>query len=111
MTTTGIVIVVIIIAAICFFLGYGLGETKKGFMVDITNELPRVLFSVVYTDKECTILKEIGVKKRHFLVSTRVFGCKPIRPKNVVRAIKNTKEMKDLGIPVLGYPPLVKEFA
>ena len=111
MTTTGIVVVAIIAAAFCFFIGYLFGGTKKGFLANTANELPRVLFSVVYTDKECTLLQEISIKKRHFLVSTKVFGGKPIRPKDVVRIIKNDKERKDLGIPVLGYPPLVKDIA
>ena len=77
-------------------------------MVYKTNELPNAFFTVLFKNKECTVIKEIGIKERCFLVSTEVFGGQPIKPKDTVRKIKTDKERKDLGIPVLGYPPIIK---
>ncbi len=105
------IVILVIVAVFFFFTGFLLGGTNKGYMVDITNELPRVLFSVVYTDKGCTLLKEVGIGERRFLVSTKVFGGKPVRPKDQVRFVKNYKEQQELDIPNLGYPPLVKQQA
>jgi len=99
----------VLIAGLLFAFGWMAGNSKKGFMVYKTNELPFSMFTVVYTDKVRTVLCEIGPKKRNFLVTTEVFGGKPIRPKDTVRHTTGLKEMKELGIPVLGYPPLVKE--
>lgn len=99
----------IFIGGLLFAFGWMAGNSKKGFMVYKTNELPFCMFTVVYTDKVRTVLSEIGPKKRSFLVTTEVFGGKPIRPKDTVRHTTGIKEMKELGIPVLGYPPLVKE--
>jgi hypothetical protein len=81
----------------------------NGGLVDYTNELPDCFMKVISTDKTSTVLAEVGVGRNRFLVSTEVFGGKPIRPTDVVRKIRNNKEREDLGIPVLGYPPLVKE--
>jgi hypothetical protein len=91
------------------FIGYIWGNSKKGRLVKYTNELPNGLMRIVSTDKISTVLEEISVGRKRFLVSTEVFGGKPIRPKNVVRKIKSDKERKNLDIPVLGYPPLVKD--
>lgn len=97
------------IVLIVFGFGLSLGGTKRGFMAHTANEFPRCFFTVVYSDKYCTVLREIGTRKRIFLVSTEVFGGKPIRPKDRVRHIKDDKERKALGLPSLGYPPLVKD--
>jgi hypothetical protein len=99
----------IVIASIFLFIGWTIGSTKEGSMVYKTNELPYALFSVVYTDKIRTVLCEIGPKKRNFLITTEAFGGKPIRAKDTVRHTKDSKEMKGLEIPILGYPPLVKD--
>jgi len=90
-------------------VGYSWGNSKMGRLVKYTNELPNGFLRVISIDKTSTVLEEINVGKKRFLVSTDVFGGKPIRPKDVVRKIKSNKERKDLGIPVLGYPPLIKE--
>lgn len=89
-------------------IGFSWGNGKKGFIVNYTNGLPRTLFRVVKTDKVSTELETISVEPTRILVSTKVFGGKPIRPKDTVRVIKTRKEHKESGIPVLGYPPLVK---
>jgi hypothetical protein len=99
----------ILLGLFIFFIGYIWGESKRGFMVYKTNEIPSCMFKVIYTDKTRTVLCEIGPEKRNFLVTTEVFGGKPIRATDVVRHIRSNKEMKELEIPVLGYPPLVKE--
>lgn len=92
-----------------FFLGYTIGNAKRGSLVKYTNELPNGFLRVVSIDKVSSVLEEIDVNRKRFLVSTEVFGGKPIRPTDVVRKIKSDKERKELGIKVLGYPPLVKE--
>lgn len=91
------------------FLGYIWGNSKRGSLVWYTNELPNGFMRVISIDKTSSVLEEINVDKKRFLVSTKVFGGKPIRPMEVVRKIKSDKERKDLGIPVLGYPPLIKD--
>ena len=108
METKGIVIICVFFGAFLLFIGYLWGNSKRGHMVYATNELPYVLYFVVFTNKTCTVLREIGIKERHFLVSTKVFGGKPIRPSDEVRVIKSDRERRDLGIPVLGFPPFVK---
>lgn len=92
-----------------FFLGYTVGNSKRGWMVRYTNELPNGFLRVISIDKVSAVLEEATVEKKRFLVSSEVFDGKPIRPKDVVRKITNEKERKDLGITVLGYPPLVKD--
>ena len=101
----------VIIFAFAFggFIGYIWGNSKRGRLVKYTNELPDDFMTVVSTDKISTVLEDVSVSRKRFLVSTEVFGGKPIRPKDVVRKIKSDKERRDLGIPVLGYPPLVKD--
>jgi len=101
----------LIIFALFFggLIGYIWGNSKKGKLVNYTNELPNGFLRIVSTDKISTVLEEVSVGKKRFLVSTNVFGGKPIRPKDVVRKIKSEKERKTLGIPVLGYPPLIKD--
>lgn len=101
----------LIIFAFAFgsLLGYIWGNSKRGRLVKYTNELPNGFMTVVSTDKISTVLEDINVGKRRFLVSTEVFGGKPIRPKDIVRKINSDKERKEFGIPVLGYPPLVKD--
>ncbi|MFA5773148.1 MAG: hypothetical protein WC908_00550 [Candidatus Paceibacterota bacterium] len=90
------------------FIGYCWGNSKRGKLVEYTNELPNGFLRILSTDKTSSVLEEVDYKKRRFLVSTDVFGGKPIRPKDVVRKIKSDRERKDFGIPVLGYPPLIK---
>ncbi|MDD2354385.1 MAG: hypothetical protein PHX76_03370 [Patescibacteria group bacterium] len=90
-------------------IGYLWGNSKRGRLVKYTNELPNGFMTVVSTDKISTVLEDVNVGRKRFLVSTEVFGGKPIRPKDIVRKIKSDKERKNLGIPVLGYPPLVKD--
>ena len=90
-------------------IGYAWGNSNRGKLVKYTNELPNGFMKIVSTDKISTVLEEISVNKKRFLVSTKVFGGKPVRPKDVVRKIKNDKERKSMDIPVLGYPPLVKD--
>lgn len=109
MTTTGLGILAIVFAGLCFFTGYLLGNSKKGKMVHYTNELPNGFMKVISIDRISAVLEEVNVNRKRFLVSVEVFGGKPIRPQDVVRKIKNNKEWKKLGIPGLGYPPLVKE--
>jgi len=94
------------------FLGFLLDDFKnslRGRLVKCTNDLPRGYFRVISVDRISSVLEEINVDKKRFLVSSEVFGEKPIRPTDIVRKVKNDKERKDLGIKVLGYPPLVKE--
>lgn len=86
-----------------------MGNSKRGRLVKYTNELPNGFLRVINSDKISTVLEEVNPKRRRFLVSSEVFGGKPIRPTNIVRKIKSDKERKNLGIKVLGYPPLVKE--
>ena len=101
----------LIIFALCFgfLIGYCLGNSKRGKLVKYTNELPNGFMRVINVDKVSSVLEEINIDKKRFLVSSEVFGGKPIRPTDVVRKIKSDRERKDLGIAVLGYPPLVKE--
>jgi hypothetical protein len=99
----------IVFIAFSGFMGYIWGNSKRGRLVKYTNELPNGFLRVISIDKVSSVLEEIDVNRRRFLVSTEVFGGKPIRPTDVVRKIKNDKERKELGIKVLGYPPLVKE--
>ncbi len=91
------------------FIGYCWGNSKRGSLVNYTNELPNGFLRVVSIDKTSSVLEEVNIDRRRFLVSSEVFGGKPIRPTDVVRKIKSDKERKDLGIKILGYPPLVKE--
>lgn len=99
----------IVFIAFSGFMGYIWGNSKRGSLVKYTNELPNGFLRVISIDKVSSVLEEIDVNRKRFLVSTEVFGGKPIRPTDVVRKIKSDKERKDLGIKVLGYPPLVKE--
>ena len=92
-----------------FAMGYIWGNSKRGSLVKYTNELPNGFLRVISIDKVSSVLEEIGVNRKRFLVSTEVFGGKPIRPTDVVRKIKSDKERKELSIKVLGYPALVKE--
>lgn len=103
------VILMIMALAIGFFFGFIFGNSKKGNLVKYTNELPNGFLKVISIDRTSTVLEEVNTERNRFLVSTQVFGGKPICPKDTVRKIKTDKERKDLGIPVLGYPPLVKE--
>lgn len=100
---------VIVLLGFFSFLGYLFGGSiNSGRLAKTANEFPRVLFRVIYTDRERTVLERIGKEEESFLVSTKVFGGKPIRPKDVVRHIKSDKERKNADIPVLGYTPLAK---
>lgn len=103
-------IFLIVVVVLVFVIGFQFGKTKKGHLTNYTNtsELSNVLYTVIYTDKKRTILQENTPRKKDFLVSTNVFGGKPIRAKDIVRKIKSTGERTSLGIPFLGYPPLVK---
>ncbi len=98
----------LIFCAFSFFMGYIWGNSKKGSLVDYTNELPNGYMKVICTDKVSSVLEEISVGKKRFLVSTEVFG-QSVRPGDTVRKIKDCKEAKNLGIKVPGYPPLIKE--
>ena len=89
-------------------MGYIWGNSKRGSLVKRTNELPNGFLRVISIDKVSSVLEEIDINKKRFLVSTEVFGGKPIRPTDVVRKIGD-KKRKELGIKVLGYPPLAKE--
>ena len=100
---------VLVFCSFSCFMGYLWGGTKQGHLVCYTNELPNVLMTIISTDKISTVLEEVSVEKKRFLVSTEVFGGKPVRPKDVVRKIRTDKERTNFGIPVLGYPPLVKD--
>ncbi|MFZ4500307.1 MAG: hypothetical protein ACOYMZ_02275 [Minisyncoccia bacterium] len=99
----------IVFIAFSGFMGYIWGNSKRGSLVKYTNELPNGFLRVISIDKVSSVLEEIDVNRKRFLVSTEVFGGKPIRPTDIVRKIKSDKERKELGIKVLGYPPLVKE--
>ncbi len=90
-------------------IGYMWGNSNKGLITNYTNELPNGYLRVINIDKTSSTLEEVNVMRRRFLVTTEVFGEKPIRPGDIVRKIKTDKERKDLGIRVLGYPPLVKD--
>lgn len=98
----------LVFCAFSGFMGYIWGNSKRGRMVRYTNELPNCFLRVVHIDKVSSVLEGIDIDRKRFLVSTEVFGGKPIRPADVVRKI-NDKERKELGIKVLGYPPLAKE--
>ncbi len=101
-------IFIIAFTTIGLLLGYSLGISNKGGrMLKYTNSLPNSVMTVISIDKTSAIVEDIITQNR-YLVSTEVFGGKPIRPKDTVRKIKSNKEREELGIPVLGYPPLVK---
>jgi|GEM_PF-1813332 len=87
----------------------GMAVSPKAGLMSHYNGVPNYLFTVIYSDKTCTVLREVGLKKRNFLVSTDIFGGKPIRPQDKVRTIRTNKERKDAEIPVLGYPPMIKD--
>ena len=103
------ILLAVFLFAFGLFIGYIWGNSKRGSLVKYTNELPDGFLKVISIDKTSAVLEEVSIAKKRFLVSTEVFGGKPIRPLDVVRKIKSYKEQKDLGIPVLGYPPLVKD--
>jgi hypothetical protein len=109
METSGVIICCLIFGALMLFLGYCWGNSKRGRMVEYTNELPNGFMKVISSDRISTVLEEVNVNRKRFLVSTKVFGGKPICPKDIVRKVMNDKERRDLGIPVLGYGPLVKD--
>jgi hypothetical protein len=90
-------------------IGFSWGSSRRGSLVKYTNELPNGFLKVISIDQISAVLEEINFDRKRFLVSTKVFGGKPIRPKNTVRKIKSDKERRDSGILVLGYPPLIKE--
>lgn len=100
---------VIIFFSLGLFIGFIWGNSKKGSLVNYTNNLPNGFLRVISTDKVSSVLEEISIGKKRFLVSTEVFGGKPIRPQDIVRKIIKDKERKDLGIPIREYPPLVKD--
>lgn len=99
-------IFIISIAIVVFFMGHSIGSSRQGRLTKITNNLPNGVMVIMTSDKTSTVLEDVSTGKR-YLVSTEVFGGKPVRPKNLVRKIKNNKERKELGIPVIGYPPLI----
>jgi|SRR3989344_7095545 len=103
------ILLAVFLFAFGLFIGYIRGNSKRGSLVKYTNELPDGFMKVINIDKTSAVLEEVSVGRKRFLVSTEVFGGKPIRPQDVVRKIKSYKEQKDLGIPVLGYSPLVKD--
>lgn len=90
-------------------IGFCLKSSKKSNLIKHTKNIPSRLFRVVSSDRVSTVLEGINMDKKRFLVSTDVFGGKPIQPKDVVRKIKSVSEQNSLGIPPLGYIPLVKE--
>ena len=104
-----VVVICTFLSLLFLLIGWMWGNSKKGFMVDRTNELPDCLYTVIYTDKICTVIREVGIKKRNFLITTNAFGCQPIRPKDTIRKAKDWAEMKSLGIASLGYTPFIKE--
>ena len=104
--TVGFLLLVVAFAA---FLGWIGGITKQGQMAHKTNDLPDGHFKVISTDKISTVLEHIKPGGKRYLITTEVFGGKPIRPKEVVRRIKDNKEYKTFQQSKLGYPPLVKE--
>lgn len=91
------------------FMGYIWGNSKKGQLVHYTNELPNGFMRVVSIDKKSAVLEEINAEKNRFLVTSDAFGGKPIRPNDLVRKMRNEAERKKFNLPVLGYPPLVKD--
>ena len=108
METKGVLILCLFIGGFFLLIGFAWGNSKRGYMAYATNELPNELYLVIFSNKTCTLLREIGFRERYFLVPTEAFGGKPIRPKHVVRKINSDKERRERGIPVLGYPPLVR---
>lgn len=107
--TNYLIVLCVVFSVFSFLMGYILGNSKRGNLVKYTNELPNGFLRVVSIDKVSSVLEEFNVNRKRFLVSTEVFGGKPIRPLDIVRKIKSDKERKNLEIPVLGYPPLVKD--
>jgi hypothetical protein len=89
-------------------IGYLFGNAKKGIADYRTNEMPNILFRVIFIDKTSAILEEVSVNKKRRLVSSQVFGGKPIRPRDIVRKARSEKERIELGIDLLGYAPLIK---
>ncbi len=106
---TGIIFLSIFIPALFIFIGYIFGRSKRGSTLYETNSLPKVLFKVVKTDQFTTTLEELTSKGERWLVSTRVFGgSKAIREGKVVKHFNGSwKQQKALGLPNLGYTPLV----
>lgn len=99
---------VLAIIAIFTFIGKMWGNSKQGFMVYKTNELPFSDFRIISKDKKRTVLCEIGPKERNVLITSEAFGGKPVKPGDVVRHFQGSwKQQKELKIPNLGYPPLV----
>jgi hypothetical protein len=58
---------------------------KGGRMAYSAEELPKVQFTVVYSDKICTVLRDHSGKKKNFLISTKVFAGNPVRAQMIVR--------------------------
>ena len=101
--------VLAVIAASFLFIGKMWGDSKRGFKVFKTNELPFCHFKVIFKDQKRTLLAEIGPKERDFLITTQAFGGKAIRTGEVVKHFSGSwKQQKALGLPNLGYAPLVK---
>ena len=101
--------VLVVIAAIFLFIGKMWGNSKQGFKVYKTNELPSCHFKVIFKDQKRAVLAEIGPKGRDFLITSEAFGGLPIRTGEIVKHFTGTdRQRKALGISVLGYPPLVK---
>jgi hypothetical protein len=96
----------LLFAAIVFYLavyvmGYYRAVKRLGLMSEMAMFLPdHMLFTVIHSDKICTVLRETTGKKRTWTVNTQVFAGKPIRPKDFVRRLRDTIEAKDLNIEI-----------
>jgi hypothetical protein len=108
--TTGLIILLTFIAGLLIFIGWGWGNSKQGFVVNKTNEIPNSIYRVESVNKKRTVLvTQIGTKEVAILITAEAFGGKPIRPGDSVKKFNGTwKQQKALGIPNLGYAPLVK---
>jgi hypothetical protein len=95
------IFIVLSFATIFMSWGHALASKLIGLMSENAANLPRhMLFTVVHTDKICTVLRETAGEKRIWTVDTKVFADKPLRPKDFVRRVRDIDEMKELNISI-----------
>lgn len=109
METLTILILLALILAFGITLGYQCGSNKLGRQTDHTNPLPDSKFRIIYSDRDSTVIEELGINNTRYLVATVVFGGLEIKPGDIIRKARRG-EKGILGLPIHGYPPLIKEF-
>ncbi len=103
------IFVILVVTFISLLSGYLVGIFKKNETVIFdSKDLPDYYFRVISIDKVSSVIEEISIDKRRFLVSTRIFNGKPIKPMDTVRKTLTKTERKIMGIKESGYHPLIK---